>query len=384
MRGLSFLWPIIPSTSCLHRSASRYTKHMPLVEVKNLRTYFPVKRGVLRRTVGHVRAVDDVSFHINAQETLGLVGESGCGKSTVGRTLLRLIPATDGVVRFDGRSVFSASSTQMRALRRQMQIVFQDPVGSLNPRMTIGRMLAEPIMVHKLATGSELDQRVADLLQRVGLSPDYASRYPHEFSGGQRQRIGIARALSLEPRFIVLDEPVSALDVSIQSQILNLLNDLQDELKLSYLFIAHNLAVVEHFCDRVAVMYLGRIVEQADRQTLYENARHPYTQALMSAAPRTDPSRISNRIVLSGEVPSPVNPPAGCSFHPRCPLTRQLAQESSAGETMSLTILNQPTRVMTRCVQATPVLENVGDNADHQAACWFAQESLKPVASSVA
>jgi oligopeptide transport system ATP-binding protein len=357
---------------------------MPLVEVKNLRTYFPVKRGVLRRTVGHVRAVDDVSFHINAQETLGLVGESGCGKSTVGRTLLRLIPATDGVVRFDGRSVFSASSTQMRALRRQMQIVFQDPVGSLNPRMTIGRMLAEPIMVHKLATGSELDQRVADLLQRVGLSPDYASRYPHEFSGGQRQRIGIARALSLEPRFIVLDEPVSALDVSIQSQILNLLNDLQDELKLSYLFIAHNLAVVEHFCDRVAVMYLGRIVEQADRQTLYENARHPYTQALMSAAPRTDPSRISNRIVLSGEVPSPVNPPAGCSFHPRCPLTRQLAQESSAGETMSLTILNQPTRVMTRCVQETPVLENVGDNADHQAACWFAQESLKPAASSVA
>lgn len=350
---------------------------MALVQVEHLKTYFPVRRGLLRRTVGHVRAVDDVSFHIDPHETLGLVGESGCGKSTVGRTLLRLIPATSGQVTFDQTDVLTASASSMRALRRQMQIVFQDPVGSLNPRMTIGRMLAEPIKVHGLAHGQELDDRVATLLRRVGLSPDYINRYPHEFSGGQRQRIGIARALSLEPRFIVLDEPVSALDVSIQSQILNLLSDLQDDLDLSYLFIAHNLAVVEHFCHRVAVMYLGRIVEQADRLTLYSRPRHPYTQALLSAAPRPEPLRQSQRIVLTGEVPSPIKPPTGCAFHPRCPLTRQLAAESNEGDTVSLTVLGRPTRVMARCVHDQPMLASPDDDPSHQAACWYQDEAVE-------
>ncbi len=279
----------------------------PLLEVEHLKTYFPVKRGLLRRTVGHVRAVDDVSFTIDPQETLGLVGESGCGKSTVGRTILRLIPATEGDVRFQGEDVFEADRRRMKSLRRQMQIIFQDPVGSLNPRMTVGKIVGEPMQVHKIAKGRELDERVAQLLQRVGLNADHAARYPHEFSGGQRQRIGIARALALNPSFIVCDEPVSALDVSIQSQILNLLNDLQDEFGLSYLFIAHNLAVVEHFCDRIAVMYLGKIVELADRDTLYNNPLHPYTKALLSAAPTPDPSREKRRIILEGEVPSPIH-----------------------------------------------------------------------------
>ncbi len=278
-----------------------------LLRVNNLRTYFPVKRGLLRKTVGYVKAVDDVSFHIAQKETLGLVGESGCGKSTVGRTILRLIPATSGDVIFDNQPVFNVDRRQMKRLRRQMQIIFQDPVGSLNPRMTIGRIISEPIQVHGLAKGSELNERVADLLRRVGMEPDHARRYPHEFSGGQRQRIGIARALALQPRFIVCDEPVSALDVSIQSQILNLLSDLQDEFGLSYLFIAHNLAVVEHFCDRVAVMYLGRIVELADRDELYENPMHPYTRALLSAAPNPDPSVKKKRIMLLGDVPSPIS-----------------------------------------------------------------------------
>ena len=283
------------------------TTTAPLLDVRNLKTYFPVRRGLLRRTVGYVKAVDDVSFAIAPGETLGLVGESGCGKSTVGRTILRLIPATAGSVHFDKRDVFAASRTQMRTLRRQMQIIFQDPVGSLNPRMTVGNIIGEPIKVHGLARGSELEQRVASLLERVGLTADHAQRYPHEFSGGQRQRIGIARALALEPRFIVCDEPVSALDVSIQSQILNLLADLRDDFGLSYLFIAHNLAVVEHFCDRVAVMYLGRIVEVADRDTLYRNPMHPYTKALLSAAPVPDPDRVKKRIMLQGDVPSPIS-----------------------------------------------------------------------------
>ncbi|MEX2544917.1 MAG: oligopeptide/dipeptide ABC transporter ATP-binding protein [Phycisphaeraceae bacterium] len=279
----------------------------PLLEVRNLKTYFPVRRGLLRRTVGHVKAVDDVSFTIAPGETLGLVGESGCGKSTVGRTILRLIPATEGTVRFDGRSVFDASRGEMRRLRQQMQIIFQDPVGSLNPRMTVGNIVGEPIKVHGRARGSELDDRVAGLLKRVGLAPEHAQRYPHEFSGGQRQRIGIARALALEPRFIVCDEPVSALDVSIQSQILNLLAELKEDFGLAYLFIAHNLAVVEHFCDRVAVMYLGRIVEVADRDTLYRNPMHAYTRALLSAAPVPDPDRAKKRIMLLGDVPSPIS-----------------------------------------------------------------------------
>jgi peptide/nickel transport system ATP-binding protein len=279
----------------------------PLLSVKDLKTYFPVKRGLMRRHVGNVRAVDGVSFDIAERETLGLVGESGCGKSTVGRTILRLIPATSGSVTYRGEDVATKTPAEMKKLRRDMQIIFQDPVGSLNPRMTVGRIIGEPIIVHKLARGSELRDRVATLLSKVGLEPDHAFRYPHEFSGGQRQRIGIARALALEPKFIVCDEPVSALDVSIQSQILNLLADLQDEFGLSYLFIAHNLAVVEHFCDRVAVMYLGRIVELADRDTLYRNPLHPYTRALLSAAPNPDPVGKKQRIMLEGDVPSPIH-----------------------------------------------------------------------------
>ena len=278
----------------------------PILSVRDLKTYFPVKRGLLRQLVGYVKAVDGVSFDIAPGETLGLVGESGCGKSTVGRTILRLIPKTAGDVLFEGDDVYAKSGAQMKAMRRRMQIIFQDPVGSLNPRMSVGAILAEPIRVHRIARGSEVDDRVESLLKRVGLQSDHARRYPHEFSGGQRQRIGIARALSLEPKFIVCDEPVSALDVSIQSQILNLLNDLQDEFKLSYLFIAHNLAVVEHFCDRVAVMYLGRIVELADRETLYRNPLHPYTKALLSAAPNPDPAGKKARIRLVGDVPSPI------------------------------------------------------------------------------
>jgi len=279
----------------------------PLLQVRNLKTYFPVKRGLLKSHVGDVRAVDDVSFDVFEGESLGLVGESGCGKSTVGRSLLRLIPATAGRVHFRGEDVFTASRDRMRQLRREMQIIFQDPVGSLNPRMTVGRIVGEPMGVHRLHPRSEIPDRVRELLVKVGLQRDHADRYPHEFSGGQRQRIGIARALSLGPAFIVCDEPVSALDVSVQSQVLNLLKDLQDEFSLSYLFIAHNLAVVEHFCDRIAVMYLGRIVELADRDTLYRNPQHPYTRALLSAAPMPDPDAQRRRIVLEGDVPSPIH-----------------------------------------------------------------------------
>jgi len=282
-------------------------KPLPLLEVEGLKTYFPVHRGLLRRHVGDVRAVDGVSFTVGKGETLGLVGESGCGKSTVGRSILRLVPTTQGRVSFDGQDVLAADGGKLRALRRRMQMVFQDPAGSLNPRMQVGKIVGEPIEVHKLARGSEVENRVTELMKRVGLEPEMMSRYPHEFSGGQRQRIGIARALSLEPEFIVCDEPVSALDVSVQSQILNLLADLRDELGLSLLFIAHNLAVVEHFCDRVAVMYLGRIVELADRETLYRNPQHPYTKALLSAAPTPDPNAKRRRIVLLGDVPSPIH-----------------------------------------------------------------------------
>ena len=351
----------------------------PLLKIEGLCTHFPVRRGLLRHTVGHIRAVDGVSLSVGRGQTLGLVGESGCGKSTVGRTILRLISATSGQVLFDDQDVFAAGRGALKKLRRQMQIIFQDPVGSLNPRMTVGRIIGEPILVHRLAQGSALEDRVAGLMRRVGLSPDYAQRYPHEFSGGQRQRIGIARALALEPRFIVCDEPVSALDVSIQSQILNLLSDLQDELSLSYLFIAHNLAVVEHFCDRVAVMYLGRIVEIADRDSLYAHPSHPYTQALLSAAPQPKPGQKNNRIVLLGEVPSAINPPSGCAFHPRCHLTRQRATEVVTGaladtQTVQITVLGQSVRVMKRCIEETPELETRGDRQDHCVACWFDQE----------
>ncbi|MBM4017799.1 MAG: ATP-binding cassette domain-containing protein [Planctomycetes bacterium] len=290
-----------------------------LLDVRDLRTHFPVRRGILGRTVGYVRAVDGISLRLRRGRTLGLVGESGCGKTTAGRTILRLIPATAGAVRFEGRDVFALPPADLRRLRRHMQIIFQDPYGSLNPRMTVGGIIGEPLKVHRLARGRDLEDRVARLLEHVGLSPAYRNRYPHEFSGGQRQRIGIARALALEPKFIVCDEPISALDVSIQAQILNLLDRLQDELGLAYLFIAHDLAVVSHISDDVAVMYLGRIVEQAPADRLYAGPLHPYTKCLMSAIPRSRPDRPRDRIVPRGEVPSALNPPPGCPFHPRCP-----------------------------------------------------------------
>ena len=355
----------------------------PLLEVRDLQTWFPIRRGVFSHTVGYVKAVDGVSFDLAAGKTLGLVGESGCGKTTAGRTILRLIPATGGTVRYKGEDFFAYRGSELRKLRRQMQIVFQDPVSSLNPRMTIGNIIGEPIEVHGIARGREKNQLVASLLQRVGLDPSYAARYPHEFSGGQRQRIGIARALSLSPDFIVCDEPVSALDVSIQSQILNLLDDLQKERGIAYLFIAHNLAVVEHFSDDVAVMYLGRIVEKAQSRELYKNPKHPYTVALLSAIPEPDPRPRKRRIVLPGEVPSPSNPPTGCHFHPRCPLTRQKAAAAGAQDTVQLTYHGeglgaQPTngdgasdRIMRKCAEESPPLEAKQGQPGHVAACWY-------------
>ncbi len=300
--------------------------HDALVKVRELKTWFPVRKGLFGRVTKHVKAVDGVNFDVRRGKTLGLVGESGCGKTTVGRTILRLIPATGGGMLFDGIDVFRLDRRELRALRPQMQIIFQDPVGSLNPRMTVGNIVGEAMTVHGIAKGQARRERVAQLLERVGLSAGHMSRYPHEFSGGQRQRIGIARALALNPKFIVCDEPVSALDVSIQSQILNLLDDLQKEMGLSYLFIAHNLAVVEHFSHDVAVMYLGKIVESAPADQLYAQPRHPYTQALLASAPEPDPTRRKERIVLAGEVPSPVNPPSGCAFHPRCPFATDICR----------------------------------------------------------
>jgi oligopeptide/dipeptide ABC transporter ATP-binding protein len=290
----------------------------PLVSVRNLRKEFPIRRGVLSRQVGAVKAVNDVSFDVARGETLGVVGESGCGKTTTGRTILRLIEPTSGEIRFEGRDVRSMGTSELRALRREMQIIFQDPVSSLNPRMTVGAIIREGLTIHKLAEGAAADARVRQLLQEVGLRPEYSNRYPHEFSGGQRQRIGIARALSVEPKFIVCDEPVSALDVSVQAQVINLLEDLQRDHDLTYMFIAHDLSVVEHIADRVAVMYLGKIVELATAEDLYREPLMPYTQALLSAVPVADPHARKERIILQGDVPSPANPPSGCVFHPRC------------------------------------------------------------------
>jgi oligopeptide transport system ATP-binding protein len=344
----------------------------PLLQVRNLRTYFPIRKGLFSRTVGHVKAVDDVTFDVPAGKTLGLVGESGCGKTTVGRTILRLIPATGGEVIYKGQDFFAYHGESLRRLRRQMQIVFQDPVSSLNPRMTVGNIIGEPIEVHGIAKGREKQDLVAALLHRVGLDPSYAVRYPHEFSGGQRQRIGIARALSLNPDFIVCDEPVSALDVSIQSQILNLLDDLQKERNIAYLFIAHNLAVVKHFSDEIAVMYLGRIVEKSSADELYANPKHPYTISLLSAIPEPNPRPKKTRIVLKGEVPSPSNPPTGCAFHPRCPLTRQVAAASSVADTVQITVGGEATRVMSRCVHEKQVLTQKEGQPGHAAACWLA------------
>jgi len=290
-----------------------------LVEVRGLKKHFPVRGGFLSRVRGHVKAVDGVSFWIRRGETLGLVGESGSGKSTTGRAILRLIEPTEGRVFYDGREVTAMGGEALRALRRDAQIIFQDPFASLNPRMTVGDAIREVLKVHGLARGDAAERRVRELLDMVGLLPSHANRYPHEFSGGQRQRVGIARALSVEPEFIVCDEPVSALDVSVQAQVVNLLEELQRRLGLAYLFIAHDLSVVEHVSDRVAVMYLGRIVETADAVTLAGRPKHPYTRALLSAVPVPEPGRKRERIVLPGDVPSPIDPPSGCPFHPRCP-----------------------------------------------------------------
>jgi oligopeptide/dipeptide ABC transporter ATP-binding protein len=295
----------------------------PLVEVSNLEVHFPIlSTGAVRRHVNDVKAVDGVTFEVYRGETLGLVGESGCGKTTTGLALLRLIEPTGGSVTFDGSDMGLLSTSELRALRKRMAMIFQDPYASLDPRMSIGKIVAEPLEIHSLVAGrNEKHRRVGELLEMVGLSPDYRNRYPHEFSGGQRQRVGIARALATEPDFIVCDEPIAALDVSIQAGVMNLLEDLQRELGLTYLFIAHDLSAVQHFSDRIAVMYLGRIVEVADRVGLYDDPRHPYTTALLSAVPVPDPvvERQRSRIILEGDVPSPIDPPAGCNFHPRCP-----------------------------------------------------------------
>ena len=295
-----------------------------LLTLDRVTKHFPVKSGFLGRVKGAVRAVDGVSFDVSPSETLGLVGESGCGKSTLGRVVLRLLEPTSGRLAFDGTDITYSSQRELRPVRRRMQIIFQDPYSSLNPRMTVREAVGEAMRVHKLVENArEEEDRVAKLLTRVGLRPEHMVRYPHEFSGGQRQRIGIARALAVEPKFIVCDEPISALDVSIQAQIVNLLKDLQDELGLSYLFIAHDLNVVEYMSHRVAVMYLGKVVEIAPSEELYSNPKHPYTKALMSAIPVPDPEKKRVRLVLQGDVPSPMNPPTGCAFHPRCPIVEK-------------------------------------------------------------
>ncbi|MEW5869033.1 MAG: dipeptide ABC transporter ATP-binding protein [Chloroflexota bacterium] len=315
-----------------------------LVTVKDLVKYFPVRGGLLQRVVAWVQAVDYVSFNVQEGETLGLVGESGCGKTTVGRTMLRLIEPTSGEAMFEGVSVFGLKGRELKNMRRYMQIIFQDPYASLDPRIPVGESIAEGLKIHGVGTSRERNDIVIDMLRKVGLEDYHARRYPHEFSGGQRQRIGIARALALRPKFIVADEPVSALDVSIQSQVLNILKDLQHEYNLTYLFIAHNLSVVEHISDRVAVMYLGKIVETSPRDELFDNPLHPYTQALLSAIPVPDPTVKRERIILQGDVPSPLNPPKGCRFHPRCPVAIDV------------------------CGQEEPPL--VDFSPGHQAACW--------------
>jgi peptide/nickel transport system ATP-binding protein len=301
----------------------------PLIEVRHLKKYFPIKKGIMQREVARVHAVDDVSFAVNRGETLGLVGESGCGKSTLGRTIVRLLEPTEGQILFEGREITHLKTRGLRALRREMQMIFQDPYASLNPRKRVGSIIGDPLKIHKIGTKGERKRRVQELLEIVGLSPEHYNRFPHEFSGGQRQRIGVARALALRPKLIIADEPVSALDVSIQSQILNLLRDLQTEFDLTYLFIAHDLGVVRHVSDRIAVMYLGKIAELSPAEELYDRPIMPYTEALLSAVPVPDPDLAERRerIVLTGDVPSPINPPAGCRFHPRCRYATEVCRE---------------------------------------------------------
>ena len=299
----------------------------PLLAVENLKVHFPIKKGVLSKTVGYVYAVDGVSFFLHRGQTLGIVGESGCGKTTAGLGVLKLVPVTAGTIHYDGNDISDADGRRLRALRREMQIIFQDPYSSLNPRMTVNQIINDPMEVHDVFKGAERKDRIAYLLERVGLSPEQGRRYPHEFSGGQRQRIGIARALALNPSIIIGDEPVSALDVSIQAQIINLLIELQKDFQLSYIIIAHDLAVVEYICDHVAVMYLGRIVERAAHGPIYSDPKHPYTRALLSAVPVPDPKMKKDRIILKGDVPSPIHPPAGCRFHPRCPYRMEICDQ---------------------------------------------------------
>ncbi|MEW9577729.1 ABC transporter ATP-binding protein [Bacillus toyonensis] len=315
----------------------------PLLEVKNLKTYFPIKGGIFSRTIGHVKAVDGVSFTINKGEVFGLVGESGSGKTTIGKTILRLVQKTEGEVKFKGHDVYSLSKEELRKHRPNMQLVFQDPFSSLNPRMRIGEALGEPMLAHGLATKENVRAKVIEVLELCGLAPYHIDRYPHEFSGGQRQRIVIARAMVLNPEFIVADEPVAALDVSIQAQIINLFSELQEKKGLSYLFISHDLSVVEHLCTKIGIMYLGTIVETAPRDELFTNPLHPYTKALLSAVPIPDPTVKRERIILEGDIPSPANPPSGCRFHTRCPFATDV------------------------CTQTVPEFHNVGE--DHFVAC---------------
>jgi oligopeptide/dipeptide ABC transporter ATP-binding protein len=330
----------------------------PLVSVRNLKKYFPITQGILfQKQIGQVHAVDDITFDVYPGETLGLVGESGCGKSTAARVIMKLLEPTSGQLFFEGEEITKFSRRQMRPLRREMQMIFQDPYASLNPRQTVGQIIGTPYRIHK--TEGETKKKVQDLMARVGLNPEHYNRYPHEFSGGQRQRIGVARALALQPRLIVCDEPVSALDVSIQAQVLNLLEDLQEEFKLTYIFISHDLGVVRHISDRIAVMYLGKIVEVAPADDLYENPKMPYTAALLSAVPKGEgASRVTDRIVLTGDVPSPVNPPSGCPFHPRCPKARIVSGSED--------------EVPENCRSEMPPLGDVMPN--HQAACWYPVE----------
>ena len=327
----------------------------PLVSVRNLKKYFPITQGIIfQRQIGRVHAVDDISFDVYPGETLGLVGESGCGKSTTARVLLKLLEPTSGQIIFEGEDISSYKPRQMRPLRREMQMIFQDPYASLNPRQTVGQIIGSPFRVHK--TEGETKKKVQDLMSRVGLNPEHYNRYPHEFSGGQRQRIGVARALALKPKLIVCDEPVSALDVSIQAQVLNLLEDLQQEFDLTYIFISHDLGVVRHISDRIAVMYLGKIVEVAPADSLYENPKMPYTAALLSAVPKGEgEARVTERIVLTGDVPSPVNPPSGCPFHPRCPKARMVSGKQD--------------EVPENCRSEMPPLGELLPN--HRAACWY-------------